>query len=66
MTANVSGLGQVDEQNFELESMLISGTVTYGNFVELPGRDRYEIKLDITVPERQSPVRVKLTYQHLQ
>lgn len=46
--ANVSGLGGVGRQNIKLEPMPIAGTITYGNFVELPGNDRYDIKLDIT------------------
>lgn len=67
VTANVSGLGNVGTQNIELEPMLIAGTVTYGNFVELPGYDRYDIKLDITVPGREpAPVRIDFTYQHVQ
>lgn len=64
VTANVSGLGEVGQQNIRLEPMLIAGTVSYGNFVALPGNDRYDIKLDIAVPERESPVRVNFTYQH--
>lgn len=66
VTANVSGLGHVGAQNIELESMLIAGTVTYGNFVELSGNDRYDIKLDIAVPEREPPARFNFTYQHSQ
>ncbi|WP_292234760.1 hypothetical protein [Mesorhizobium sp.] len=66
VTANVSGLAQVGAQNVALEPMQIAGTVTYGNFVELPGSDRYDIKLDITVPGHRSPVRVNFRYRHLQ
>ncbi|TKB17078.1 MAG: hypothetical protein E5V75_12530 [Mesorhizobium sp.] len=63
--ANISGLAQVGAQNVALEPMLIAGAVTYGNFVELRGSDRYDIKLDITVPGHESPVRVNFKYQHL-
>ncbi|TIR19930.1 MAG: hypothetical protein E5X34_19415 [Mesorhizobium sp.] len=66
VTANVSALGHVGQQNIKLEPMSIAGTVTYGNFVELPGNDRYDIKLDITVPGRKpAAVRIGLTYQHI-
>ncbi|MDX8477934.1 hypothetical protein RFN28_05480 [Mesorhizobium sp. VK24D] len=67
VTANVSGLGHVGAQNIDLEAMSIAGTVTYGNFVELPGNDRYDIKLNITVPGRKpASVQIDFTYQHLQ
>lgn len=67
VTANISGLGHIGAQNIDLEPMSIAGTITYGNFVELPGNDRYDIKLNITVPGRKpAPVRVDFTYQHLQ
>ncbi|RUV67030.1 MAG: hypothetical protein EOR30_29605 [Mesorhizobium sp.] len=66
VAANVSGLGHVGIQNIELEPMQIARTVTYGNFVDLPGNDRYDIKLDIMLPGRESPLRVDFTYQHAQ
>lgn len=67
VTANVSGLGDVGQQNIKLEPMSIAGTITYGNFVEFPGNDRYNIKLDIAVPGwNPTPVRIDFTYQHVQ
>ncbi|WP_192248479.1 hypothetical protein [Mesorhizobium silamurunense] len=65
VTANVSGLAHVGAQNVAMEPVPIAGTVAYGNFVELPGSDRYDIKFDITVPGRESPVRCDFSYQHL-
>lgn len=45
--------------------MTIAGTVTYGGFVNLPGSDRYDIAVDISVPGRNAPVRADFTYEHL-
>jgi hypothetical protein len=63
VTATVSGLGHVGQNTLELEPMAIAGTVTYGGFVNLPGRDRYDIRVDIAVPGR-SPAHVGFTYHH--
>ncbi|MCZ8547952.1 hypothetical protein OOJ09_27560 [Mesorhizobium qingshengii] len=64
VTATVSGLGHVGQNSLELEPMAIAGTVTYGGFVALPGSDRYDIQVDISVPGRPAPARVKFTYGH--
>lgn len=64
VTATVSGLGHIGENGLEMEPMQIAGTVTYGGFVNLPGNDRYDIRVDITVPDR-APARVDFAYQHL-
>ena len=62
--ATVSGLGHVGESRFELEPMTIAGTVTYGEFVTLPGNDLYDIAIDIGIPGRSSPVRADFSYRH--
>ncbi|MCA1370360.1 iron transporter [Bradyrhizobium sp. BRP14] len=64
VTATVSGLGGVGSKTIELQPMAIADTITYGNFVTLPGTDRYDIQLQIRVPGRQHPVRVVFEYQH--
>ena len=60
----VSGNDRLAEIGGQLESMEIAGTVTYGGFVDLPGTDRYDIRVETSVPGR-SPARVDFTYQHL-
>ncbi len=65
VTATVSGLGHVGQNSLELEPMTIAGTVTYGGFVNLPGSDRYDIAVDISVPGRNALVRVDFIYEHL-
>ena len=63
VSASVSGLGHVGGNSFELEPMTIAGTVTYGEFVTLPGDNRYDIAIDIGIPGRSSPVRADFSYQ---
>lgn len=65
VVATVSGLGHVGQNSLELEPMAIAGTVTYGGFVNLPGNDRYDIAVDISVPGWNAPVRVNFIYEHL-
>ena len=65
VTATISGLGHVGESSFDLEPMAVAGTVTYGGFVNLPGSDRYDIKVDIGVSGRNTPVQVDFTREHL-
>jgi len=64
VAATVSGLGHVGGRRLDLEPMTIAGTVTYGEFVTLPGEDIYDIAVDIRVPDRSSPVRADFSYQH--
>ena len=63
VTARVSGLGMAGEQK-ALEPMLIAGTVTYGAFFELPGTDRYTIRLEIQRAAAGQPVVADFTYRH--
>lgn len=66
VTATISPLGHVGQWSLALEPMTIAGIVTYGNFIKLPGNDRYTIRIDIRVPGRKSPVAVDFTFQHEQ
>ncbi|NRQ12863.1 iron transporter [Ensifer sesbaniae] len=64
VAATVSGLGNVGTKTIELQPMTIAETVTYGNFVTLLGTDRYDIRLQISIPDREHPVHVGFEYQH--
>lgn len=64
VTAIVSGLGHVGRTSIRLEPMVIARTVTYGNFVELSGVDRYTIVVEIRRPGHPTPQRVDFTYEH--
>jgi hypothetical protein len=62
VTAQVSGLG-LSGNKMKLEPMQISGTTTYGGFVNLPGLDLYTVKLTV---ERSgvSPAVPQFRYDH--
>lgn len=66
VSARIAGLGDVGRQATELEPMTIANTVTYGAFVTLPGNDRYEIVVDISVPGRARAVSIKFSSEHVQ
>ena len=44
---NIMGVGHIPADTIALDPMKIAGTVTWGAFVELPGRDQY--RLDFSV-----------------
>jgi hypothetical protein len=51
-------------QRHRLKPMKIEDSVTYGGFVQLPGDDRYAIKLEIKRPGRAAPIKADFTYEH--
>jgi hypothetical protein len=62
VVAQVSGLGLSGPKQ-KLESMEIAGTITYGGFFNLPGRDLYTIRLTISRPNN-ALVLVDFKYDH--
>jgi len=66
VSATIAGLGDVGRQSLEFEPMTIADTVTYGAFATLPGNDRYEIEVDISVPGRARNVSVTFSSEHVQ
>lgn len=62
VTAQVSGLG-LSGSKTKLEPMQISGTTTYGGFINLPGLDLYTVMLTV---ERSgvSPAVLQFKYDH--
>jgi hypothetical protein len=63
VTASVAGLGLAGTEK-TLEPMTIADAVTYGTYFNLPGRDRYRIRIEITSPGAAQPVRVEFEYDH--
>jgi len=63
VTATVSGLADVGTKTIALQPMTIAGTITYGNFVTLLGTDRYDIRLQISIPGRKHPVQLGFAYE---
>lgn len=65
VVVTVSGLGHVGHRRIALEPMAVAGTVTYGAFIDLPGRDRFQLEVDIDVPGRADTVRVVFPNEHI-
>lgn len=62
VVAQVSGVGLSGPKQ-KLEPMEIAGTITYGAYFNLPGRDLYDIRLAISRPKNASIV-VDFKYDH--
>jgi hypothetical protein len=63
VTARVSELGLAGPQK-KLEPMVIAGTITYGNYFNLPGWGPYRIRLQIRRPGVSRVIETELEYQH--
>ena len=63
VTAKVSGEGHVGGRELDLEPMTIADAVTYGNFIALPGSDRYTIEVHVRRPGKGENS-VTFSYQH--
>lgn len=64
VTATISGLGHVGGSRLRLEPMEIENTVTYGNFVDFPGSDIYEINILVKRPGISPSVSMQFRYDH--
>jgi len=62
VNANVMELGLKNQQK-ELESMKIAGTITYGNYFDIPDKSTYHIKVEILRPGKPVVV-AKFTHRH--
>lgn len=58
------GLGHVGGARFELEPMTIADTVTWGTFVELPGKDLYEMTFEVRAEGRADVVVLPFRFSH--
>jgi len=64
VTANVSEIGLSGVQK-KLESMLIAGTVSYGNYFAMPSTNNpYRIKVRIELPGVAEAIEAEFDYQH--
>ena len=63
VTARVIGLG-LDGIEKTLEPMTIADAVTYGNYFDLPGKDLYRVRIEISRPGNVRSVRVEFEYDH--
>ncbi|HEY7609993.1 MAG TPA: hypothetical protein VIF14_12230 [Alphaproteobacteria bacterium] len=62
VSATIAGLGLAGSR-IELKAMQIEGTVTYGGYFNLPGEDRYTIRIEMRRPNRPAVTAV-FTYEH--
>lgn len=58
------GLGHTGGTRLKLEPMTIADTVTWGTFVELPGKGLYEMTFEVTVEGRKDAVVFPFRYAH--
>ena len=63
VSAKVSGEGHVGARELNLEPMTIADAITYGNFIALPGSDRYTIEVHVTRPGKGENT-VTFSYRH--
>jgi len=63
VSAQVMELGLGPEWK-NLEPMRIAGTITYGNYFDMPQNDIYHIQVRIHLADRPNPLVATFTYQH--
>lgn len=61
VTARVSG-GHASSIEKRLETMVISGSQTYGNYFAMTGPGPYQIELHVRLPGRTKPVRARFEW----
>lgn len=58
------GLGHIGGTRLDLEPMSIADTVTWGTFVELPGKDIYQLTFEVGIEARKGAVVFPFRYAH--
>ena len=64
VTATITGLGHVGGTRVTLEPMEIDDTITYGNFIDLPGADLYTIAVAVKREAVPQATIFEFTYDH--
>lgn len=64
VSVTVMGLGHTAGTRLDLDPMTIAGTVTWGTFVELPGRDSYQLSFKVALPGRAKALQFPFVYTH--
>jgi len=65
--ANVKGIVMeigMGGQQKKLDAMKIAGTITYGNYFDMPNKGTYHIKLWIRIPGMSHDIEAKFTHRH--
>jgi hypothetical protein len=63
VTGSVMEIGLGSKQK-NLEPMAIAGTITYGNYFDMPDNNIYHIKVQIRRPGMQGVVEAQFTHRH--
>ena len=63
VSATIAGPGLAGSR-IALKPMQIEGTITYGGYFNLPGEDRYTIKIEIHRPNQPTAIRADFVYEH--
>lgn len=63
VTGSVMEIGLASQQK-KLERMTIAGTVTYGNYFNMPSNDSYHIRLRILRPGMSGAIEATFTHKH--
>lgn len=64
ISATITGHGELDPIETDLEPMRIAGVITYGGFVSFPGEGDYTIEILVRRPGDISPARFTFGYEH--
>ncbi len=63
VTGSVMEIGSGSKKK-TLEHMKIAGTITYGNYFNMPDKNLYHIKVQIHRPGKQGVISAQFTHQH--
>lgn len=63
VTATVEEIGLAGKTK-KLEPMKIAGTITYGNYFDMPSRNIYRILVQIRRPESAGAIKAEFTHRH--
>ena len=64
VSVTVMGLGHSGGTRADLDPMTIAGTVTWGAFVRLPGRDLYDLTFEVLLPGSKQTIVFPFRYAH--
>lgn len=64
VSVEIMGLGHIGKSRLDLEPMTIADTVSWGTFVEFPGRDSYQLSFAVVLPGQAKAIVFPFSYSH--
>lgn len=64
VSARVMEIGLAGQQR-KLEPMIIAGTVTYGNYFDMPGRGSYHVQIQVRRPGAPGVIETQFDHRHV-